>query len=38
MANFAVRLVHGAAWDASRPIRSQDGWNAHAAFMGALAR
>jgi uncharacterized protein YciI len=36
MANFAVRLVHGAAWNASRPIRSQDGWDEHAAFMDAL--
>jgi uncharacterized protein YciI len=36
MANFAVRLVHGPGWDASRPIRSQDGWDEHAAFMDAL--
>ena len=36
MANFAVRLVHGPGWDAARPIRSQDGWDEHAAFMDAL--
>lgn len=36
MANFAVTLVHGPGWDDSRPIRKQDGWDAHAAFMDAL--
>ena len=36
MANFAVRLVHGPGWDSSRPIRSQDAWNEHAAFMDGL--
>jgi uncharacterized protein YciI len=36
MANFAVRLVHGPGWDASRPIREQDGWDEHAAFMDEL--
>jgi uncharacterized protein YciI len=36
MANFAVRLVHGSGWDASRPIRSQDAWDEHAAFMDGL--
>jgi len=36
MANFAVRLVHGKGWDRSRPIRSQDEWNEHAAFMDGL--
>ena len=36
MANFAVRLVHGPGWDASRPIRKQDGWDEHAAFMDGL--
>jgi uncharacterized protein YciI len=36
MANFAVRLVHGPGWDGSRPIREQDGWDAHAAFMDGL--
>lgn len=36
MANFAVTLVHGPFWDASRPIREQDGWDGHAAFMDGL--
>ncbi len=36
MANFAVRLVHGPGWDANRPIRAQDGWDQHAAFMDQL--
>ncbi len=36
MANFAVRLVHGPGWDASRPIRGQQDWHEHAAFMDAL--
>ena len=36
MANFAVRLVHGPGWDCSRPIRSQDAWAEHAAFMDGL--
>ncbi len=36
MANFAVRLVHGPGWDPSRPIRDQDGWDEHAAFMDGL--
>jgi catechol 2,3-dioxygenase-like lactoylglutathione lyase family enzyme/uncharacterized protein YciI len=36
MANFAVRLVHGPGWHDSRPIRGQDGWDAHAAFMDGL--
>jgi uncharacterized protein YciI len=36
MANFAVMLVHGPGWDPSRPIRSQDGWDEHAAFMDGL--
>ena len=36
MANFAVRLVHGPEWDAGRPIRGQDGWDEHAAFMDGL--
>jgi len=36
MANFAVRLVHGPRWDPSRPIRDQDGWDEHAAFMDGL--
>lgn len=36
MPNFALRLVHGPAWDESRQIREQDGWDEHAAFMDAL--
>jgi len=36
MANFAVRLVHGPNWDPGRPIREQDGWKEHAAFMDGL--
>ena len=36
MANFAVRLAHGPGWDPARPIRSQDGWDEHAAFMDGL--
>ena len=36
MANFAVRLVHGPGWDRTRPIREQDGWDEHAAFMDGL--
>jgi len=36
MVNFAVRLVHGPGWDAARPIRSQEGWDEHAAFMDGL--
>ena len=36
MANFAVRLVHGPNWDAGRPIRGQDRWEEHAAFMDGL--
>ena len=36
MANFAVRLVHGPNWDPGRPIREQDGWDEHAAFMDGL--
>jgi hypothetical protein len=36
MANFAVRLVHAAGWDPGRPIREQDGWEEHAAFMDGL--
>jgi uncharacterized protein YciI len=36
MANFAVTLVHGPGWDDARPIRQQDDWDAHAAFMDGL--
>jgi uncharacterized protein YciI len=36
MAHFAVTLVHGPGWDPARPIRAQDGWDEHAAFMDGL--
>ena len=36
MATFAVRLVHGPGWNPSRPIREQDAWDEHAAFMDGL--
>ena len=36
MANFALVLVHGPGWDASRAIREQPGWSAHAEFMDDL--
>ena len=36
MANFALTLVHGPGWDTSRPIREQQGWDQHAAFMDGL--
>jgi hypothetical protein len=32
----AVILEHGPAWDDSRSLREQDGWDEHAAFMDAL--
>jgi uncharacterized protein YciI len=34
---FAVTRRRGPAWDASRALEEQDGWDAHAAFMDALA-
>ena len=33
---FAVIRKGGPAWDASRPLREQDGWDEHAAYMDAL--
>ena len=36
MVTFAVTMVHGPHWDRSRPIRQQDGWDEHAAFMDGL--
>jgi hypothetical protein len=36
MATFAVTMVHGPRWDPARPIREQDGWDGHAAFMDEL--
>jgi len=34
---FVATRVPGPAWDASRPMREQDGWDGHAAFMDGLA-
>src|SRR5215475_6542044 len=34
--SFGVTLVHGPGWDPSRQIRTQDGWDEHAAFMDGL--
>jgi uncharacterized protein YciI len=36
VATFAVTLVHGPHWDASRRIREQSGWAGHAQFMDEL--
>jgi uncharacterized protein YciI len=36
MPTFALTLVHGPNWDNAHPIRSQDAWSEHAAFMDAL--
>jgi uncharacterized protein YciI len=36
MANFALILVHGPAWDGSLGIREQRGWIEDAAFMDGL--
>ena len=36
MAHFALTLVHGPGWDASREIRQQRRWDEHAAFMDGL--
>jgi uncharacterized protein YciI len=36
MATFAVTLVHGPGWHTSRPIRQQQAWDEHAAFMDGL--
>ncbi|MGE5286577.1 MAG: YciI family protein [Micromonosporaceae bacterium] len=36
MAFFAVTMVHGPNWDASRPIREQQAWDEHAVFMDGL--
>ena len=33
---FAVIRERGAAWDGSRPLREQEQWPEHAAFMEAL--
>jgi hypothetical protein len=36
VAYFAVTVAHGPAWDASRPMREQDEWHAHARYMDQL--
>ena len=36
MATFALKMVHGPAWDDSREIREQHAWDEHAAFMDGL--
>jgi uncharacterized protein YciI len=37
VAHFAVVRERAPAWDDSRSMREQDRWDAHAAFMDALA-
>ncbi len=37
MPYFVVTRERGPSWDWSRPMRRQDEWDAHAAFMDALA-
>jgi uncharacterized protein YciI len=37
VAYFAVTRERGPKWDAARPMREQDRWDEHAAFMDALA-
>jgi hypothetical protein len=36
VAHFAVTIGYGPQWDHARPIRQQDGWDEHAAFMDGL--
>jgi len=36
MALFAVINEQGPSWDPTRPMREQEGWAEHAAFMNAL--
>jgi uncharacterized protein YciI len=36
MAVFAVTMVYGPSWDATRERREQPGWHEHAAFMDNL--
>lgn len=33
---YAVTTERGEGWDASRPMRQQEQWSGHAAFMNAL--
>ncbi len=35
---FAVIRSRGGAWQASRPLEKQEGWDAHAAFMNSLEK
>jgi uncharacterized protein YciI len=37
VAYFAVTRERGPNWDGARPMREQDRWDEHAAFMDALA-
>lgn len=37
MPYFIVINEQGPAWDPDRPMRQQDGWDEHGAFMDALA-
>ena len=37
MGIFALTLAHGPCWNASRSIREQQAWDAHASFMDGLA-
>jgi uncharacterized protein YciI len=37
MKYFVVVREPGPAWDGSRRMREQDGWDGHASFMDALA-
>ena len=34
---FAIVRTRGERWDANRPMRQQEQWAEHAAFMDALA-
>jgi uncharacterized protein YciI len=36
MRRFAVIREAGPGWDSSKPLREQEGWPEHAAFMNAL--
>jgi uncharacterized protein YciI len=36
MATFALTEIGGPAWDPAVPMRQQQGWPEHAAFMDAL--
>lgn len=35
--HYVVTRAPGPDWDTARPMREQDGWDGHAAFMDALA-